>query len=192
MVDFTSYLQHGPRTSYRSGPMGDAELTYRDNECHCVECLSNSALRDNQRSIYDNFSKDMEFIDDTQYLICPPRVLGYHLNSRTWLELDISEMDTKSVPAERSASTELGDMEVATGPDYYLSDIHKPKSRKAFDMLQLRKNQKDLIKDLVESHSSGTGRKPLMEDIMEDKGKGLVILLHGTLPYSHRVNSMLI
>ena len=192
MVDFTSYLQHGPQTSYRCGPMGDAEISHKDDECHCTDCMSNKALQNNQRSIYDNFQRDAEFIDDIQYLICPPRVLGYHLNSRTWLELDISEKGSKSIPSDRPASTDLDYLEVATDPDYYLSDILKPKSRKAFDKLQLRKNQKDLIKDLVESHSSGTGKKPLMEDIMEDKGKGLVILLHGTPPYGHHVNSILI
>jgi SpoVK/Ycf46/Vps4 family AAA+-type ATPase len=150
MVDFESYLQHAPNIG-KYGPMGDVPFSSRDDECRCASCMNNQALKDNQKTAYDNFNGNTEFLDDTQYLICPPRVLGYHLESRTWLELESSKME----------------------------DIIHLKSKEAFDKLELAKTQKDLIRDLVESHTSGTGKKPLMEDIMKGKGKGLVILLHG-------------
>jgi len=90
-------------------------------------------------------------MDETQYLICPLRVLGYHLETRTWLELESDN----------------------------IKDIIHLKSEEAFNQLELVKPQKDLIRDLVQSHTSGTRKKPLMQDIMNEKGKGLVILLHG-------------
>lgn len=158
-MDFASYLQHAPG-SRRYGPMGDAIYSSSDDECRCASCVSNEALKHNQKTMYDDVDKNAEFLDETQYLICPPRVLGYQLDSRTWLELDISEktMDTSK---------------------RYLEDIAQPMSKKAFQKLELTPAEKGLIKDLVESHTSSTGKKPLMEDIMKEKGRGLVILLHG-------------
>jgi hypothetical protein len=149
MVNFESYLQNAPDIR-KYGPMGDAIFCNDDDECRCASCMNNQALRDNQKTAYDKYH-NREFMDDTQYLIGPPRVLGYNLESRTWLELRSDKM----------------------------VDIKRIKSQEAFDKLELVKTQKDLIRELVESHNSGTGKKPLMEDIMKERGKGLVILLHG-------------
>jgi SpoVK/Ycf46/Vps4 family AAA+-type ATPase len=149
MVDFESYLQHAPDIK-NHGPMGKVEFSQSENECHCGSCLNNQLLIDNQRKSYDECDPTKP-LSDEQYLICPPRVLGYHLESRTWLELDVEK----------------------------LSIISQPVSDSAFKKLQLRKELKDLIRKLVQSHTSGTGKKPLMEDIVKGKGQGLVILLHG-------------
>jgi SpoVK/Ycf46/Vps4 family AAA+-type ATPase len=150
MVDFESYLQHAPKIR-KYGPMGDAIFSKDDDECRCASCMNNQALKDNQKMSYDNYNSTKEFMDEIQYLICPPRVLGYHLDSRTWLELESAKM----------------------------VDIKHIQSKEAFDKLELATTQKNLIRELVESHTSGNGKKPLMEDIMKEKGKGLVILLHG-------------
>jgi SpoVK/Ycf46/Vps4 family AAA+-type ATPase len=150
MVDFESYLQHAPSVR-KYGSMGNASFSVRDDECRCASCINNQSLLDNQKTKYDNHGPDKEFMDERQYLICPPRVLGYHLETKTWLELD---SDT-------------------------IENIEHPRSEMAFGKLELAKTQKDLIRELVQSHTSGTGKAPMMEDIMKDKGKGLVILLHG-------------
>lgn len=149
MIDFESYLQHAPDIK-NHGPMGKIEFSRDENECHCGSCLSNDLLIKNQRKDYDEWDPK-EPMNDEQYLICPPRVLGYHLESRTWLELDVDG----------------------------ISVIPQLVSDSAFKKLQLRKELKDLIRRLVQSHTSGTGKKPLMEDIVKGKGQGLVILLHG-------------
>jgi SpoVK/Ycf46/Vps4 family AAA+-type ATPase len=60
-----------------------------------------------------------------------------------------------------------------------VENISQPTSNEAFVKLQLPKANKDLIQNLVQSHTSGTGKKAMMEDIVSGKGKGLVILLHG-------------
>jgi hypothetical protein len=140
--------------------MGDAVFSTDDDECGCASCASNEALREHQKMNYDGVDKKTEFYEETQYLICPPRVLGYHLGFRTWLELDISE---KSPDSNKQ----------------YLQDIAKPKSDEAFAKLELDPQVKTLIKDLVQCHTSTTIKKPLMEDIIKEKGRGLVILLHG-------------
>lgn len=152
MIDFESYLQHAPDIK-SNGPMGEIEFLNSSDECHCGSCLSNELLKENQRRHYDDWDpvKNGPFASLEQYLICPPRVLGYHLESRTWLELDVEK----------------------------LTNISQPVSDSAFKKLQLHKTQKELIRKLVQSHTSGTGKKPLMVDIVKGKGQGLVILLHG-------------
>ena len=134
--------------------MGEVEFAGVANECHCGSCGDNELLKENQRRGYDDWDPKKNgqgpFCDE-QYLLCPPRVLGYHLESRTWLELDVEELRIISQPASDSA----------------------------FKKLQLQKPLKELIENLVKSHTSGTGKEPLMEDIVKGKGQGLVILLHG-------------
>jgi hypothetical protein len=116
MVNFESYLQNAPDIR-KYGPMGDAIFSNDDDECFCASCMNNQALRDNQKMACDKYDRNREFMDDTQYLICPPRVLGYHLESRTWLELRSDKM----------------------------VDIKRIKSQEAFDKLRLAETQKDLL-----------------------------------------------
>lgn len=150
MVDFVSYLQHAPNANIYA-PMGDLQFSDKDDECNCGSCMNNEPLRQNQRRDFDRWVGEKEFEDEEQYLLCPPRVLGYHLETRTWLELDIKEIRI----------------------------IEETTSDKAFQGLQLEQDHKDLIKRLVLSHSSTTDKAPIMEDIVKGKGKGLVMLLHG-------------
>ena len=150
MVDFQSFLEQAPNIR-KYGPMGDVVFSSEDDECRCASCATNQSLRNNQKIGFDGCTREEEFGDEDQYLLCPPRVLGYHLDSRTWVELDI----------------------------HHIKEIVQVTSEEAFERLELVKAQKDLIRDLVKSHTSGTGKLPMMQDIMKDKGKGLVILLHG-------------
>jgi hypothetical protein len=149
MVDFKSYIQHAPNVEVHA-PMGDITFSNRDDECRCGSCMGNEALRKNQRRDLDSWTHKKPFQEE-QYLLCPPRVLGYHLDSRTWLELDVE----------------------------VIGKIEEVSSDEAFTKLQLIPTYKNLIKDLVQSHTSNTGKKPMMVDIVKEKGRGLVILLHG-------------
>ncbi|GLI81005.1 hypothetical protein PoHVEF18_009374 [Penicillium ochrochloron] len=163
MVDFQAYLQNVPSSGH-FGPVGTAEIVNKDDECRCSTCSANRALSNNQKRHYDGANANNEF-EELQYMICPPRVLGYHLQSRNWLELNIGKhqgVPSDSVEGER-----------------YLSDVAQPRNNKEFDTLQLDEMQKTLIRDLVQSHVSRTNSKLWVEDIGQNKGRGLVILLHG-------------
>ncbi|MCJ1437027.1 hypothetical protein MMC27_006412 [Xylographa pallens] len=149
MVDFGSYVQHGPPYEYYP-PMGDLEFTEDDGTCQCALCAANMALRASQKPHYDH-AKNTDGFEDTQYLICPPRVLGYHLNGKRWVELDVR----------------------------LVSEIEHLTDASSFRQLELNPVQKELIKKLVKSHASGTEKTPFMRDLMKGKGNGLVILLHG-------------
>jgi flagellar biosynthesis GTPase FlhF len=115
--------------------------------------MNNEDLRKNQRRDIDDWNpteSDRE-VSDEQYLLFPPRVLGYHLSTRIWLELHVES----------------------------IKEIDQPVSDAQFNKLQLKLDYKKLIKKLVESHTGDHDKKSLMEDFVVGKGKGLVILLHG-------------
>jgi len=151
MVDFSSYLQHCP-SSAEFPPIGDLKFIEDDNgTCSCGTCMANDRLRDNQKLHYDR-AKGNSIWEDTQYLICPPRVLGYHLKSKRWVELNVE----------------------------LVRSIQNLRHLAPFQKLQLPRQKKELILQLVECHASGKdGKNRSMTDLMRGKGNGLVILLHG-------------
>lgn len=151
MVDFSSYLQHGPPFA-KFPPMGEVKfLEDDDGTCKCGTCVSNDKLRENQKLHYDRVKPDDQW-EEIQFLICPPRVLGYHLKGKIWVELDVEKV----------------------------AGIKNLKDSTSFESLELAKGQKSLIKQLVACHASGKDNKDRsMTDLMQGKGNGLVILLHG-------------
>ena len=130
--------------------MGDIKFVEDEGTCQCTLCAANMALRASQKPHYGH-AKNTDSFEDTQYLICPPRVLGYHLNGKRWVELDVN----------------------------LVSEIENLTDASSFRRLELNPVQKELIKKLVKNHASGTEKLPFMRDLMKGKGNGLVILLHG-------------
>lgn len=153
MVDFGSYIQHGPDFT-KFPPMGDVNFVIDDDDsesCKCTLCSANDKLKENQKPHYDQVSNAAGW-DETQLLICPPRLLGYHLKGKRWVELDVNNV----------------------------KNIKKLKDTTSFEQLQLNRPQKNLIQNLVACHASGSENKNrTMSDLSQGKGNGLVILLHG-------------
>ena len=121
--------------------------------CTCEICFENEALMETTRCRYDGVDKTQEFTEE-QYLICPPRVLGYLMVRKTWAQLLVED---------------VRDLEKNNGD--------------AFSKLVLEHQQKTLIRSLVSKHGdesvNGEGGSQQVEDIVEGKGKSVVILLHG-------------
>ena len=156
MVDFNSYLQHGPASSdSKFPPMGDLKFVEDDDDpCRCGNCLANEKLRKNQKLHYDRVASKDGW-EETQYLICPPRALGYHLKGKRWVELEVEK----------------------------ITDIANLEDGSSFKNLELARPQKNLIEKLVKCHASERNTKErAMTDLMQGKGNGLVILLHGKDP----------
>ena len=155
MVDFEAYFQ---QTSLLA-PLGGFQPTPREVECGCSTCQKNDVLKDKLKFDYDNVKAEVppESWQDEQWLICPPRVMGYSMRDGHWLQLQVDLVKT---------------------PD-------KNDDDDTFDhKLTLDPNTKKIIKDLVVNHESGKKRagKPSkgLEDLVDEKGKGLVMLFHGT------------
>jgi len=125
------------------------------DDCNCSSCKANTALWDELRVGYDGVGPDKEF-NDEQYLLCPPRVLGYFMQQKMWVQLLVS--DVKEIEAQ---------------------------SENAFKRLVMAPKQKELILSLVRNHGklTGDGTGMRLKDIVDGKGDGLVILLHGWFPY---------
>lgn len=158
MIDALSFRQHGPGKHYQRPqqmPMGKVRFSSIE-ECRCAICQQNDFLAESQRTTYDMEPEYVEkgFKEEMQYLICPPRVLGFHLSSKRWVELKVDSVQE----AERI---------VDTG---------------AFENLKMESyKSKALLKNLVTSHwkKRRSDNKGKMRDLIKGKGESLVILLYG-------------
>jgi hypothetical protein len=158
MVDFGSYYQYGDPDSQ----IGEIVVADDSAECTCEDCKGNAGLQALYRTKYDGMKgSKKEIWTEEQTMLCPPRVLGYVLKDKQWAQLDVES----------------------------LVEIQDDKSDDAFaNKLQLAgerggKQTKDLLMALVKNHGirevkrGSTGYQ--LNDIVEEKGKGLVILLYG-------------
>jgi hypothetical protein len=93
---------------------------------------------------------------DEQYMMCPPRVLGYALKQKKWAQLLVDKL---SPPNDADASTFQ-------------------------ERLQLDDEDKKLVQKSVQAHEVGKGKAKngqtiALQDFAPDKGKGLIIMLYG-------------
>lgn len=99
--------------------------------------------------------KDVE--EDDNYPLFPPRLLGYATREKVWGQFAV---DHTNLPPGKKTSKFQND-------------------------LQLDQKYKDIIEALVASHESNQETKQDKEqqvrDVVQNKGKGLVLLLHGIL-----------
>lgn len=172
MVDHLSYFQYGPSIARN----GSLEPSTDDWDCMCADCQLNDGLARKYRTSFDKaeMSKPKMHWDDEQYMLCPPRVLGYVLKDKQWAQLQVTNL--RPIPLE--------DDKNAWNDRLRLSDD----STGGFKSKDL--STKQLLFDLVRSHISAdpsntanpdASEDKLLEvdDIVPGKGKGLVILLYG-------------
>lgn len=133
--------------------MGALRETEPYTECTCPSCWETERRRNTFRLRYDRFRNTKNFADE-QYMILPPRVLGYAMRTKIWGQLLVNNV----------------------------RNVRYDKEENTFKKLVLAKSQKKLIESLVSKHgelNSDGGDANQLEDLVEGKGKGLVILLHG-------------
>lgn len=108
------------------------------------------------RSTFDDDKHQTEW-DDEQYMLCPPRVLGYSLRDKQWAQLQVSVL--KIIPDH--------DVNNSWNTRLKLADGEKTK---------------DMILELVKGHENSDPSQNeglQVRDFVDRKGKGLVILLYG-------------
>lgn len=100
--------------------------------------------------------KRYDLSDEGKYLLSPPRVLGWSTVRKSWCEFMVTE-----VQKTRSRNARIFEVE-----------------------LQLDSKVKRMIKALVEQHNRKDDKDDVANpDLIEGKGRGLVIMLHGRLPF---------
>ena len=153
MVDFESYNRYGPSTANIGSLVPDTDAS----ECRCPDCRENEGLRAEYRTRFDEEASQRGEWEDEQYILCPPRVLGYVLREKQWAQLQVTSL--KSIP-EKDSNNSWSDRLV-------LADGDKTKK---------------MILELVMGHGTNAlnvGDGLEVDDIIAKKGKGLVILLYG-------------
>lgn len=167
MVDYVSYFQYGPPVARN----GDLEPSPVNVDCMCSDCQQNEGLAIKYRTWFDKQEAQAnETWDDEQYLICPPRVLGYVLKEKQWAQLQTTLI--KDIPSDGEQDAWHTRLQLDDGGA-----------------------TKNLLFNLVRSHisESNQAKRPRdaleVDDIIPGKGKGLVILLYGM---SHFINESII
>ncbi|KAI0490382.1 hypothetical protein F4859DRAFT_520199 [Xylaria cf. heliscus] len=147
IVDFASYLTYQPPPALRLGSL-------QKYEGSVVELSPSRRAREDFKNMYkldwDRHSPKQKMSSE-QLLCCPPRVLGYALKQKAWVQLLVR----------------------------YLDPPNKANDSTFKDQLQLDSDAKDLILKSVQAHTKSGKVSQGLEDFAPEKGKGLVIMFYG-------------
>ncbi|KAL8692665.1 MAG: hypothetical protein Q9218_002365 [Villophora microphyllina] len=152
MVDFESYYRYGPLVA----TVGSLDLITESQECMCRECQNVSAWHNVKRARFDEDAHQEDW-EEEQFMLCPPRVLGYIFSDKQWAQLQVT----------------------------LLRDIPKHGVADSWNRVKLADGEetKQMILNLVEGHGTANSKDDdsglVVDDIVAKKGKGLVILLYG-------------
>jgi len=152
IVDFSSYMTYQPARAPILGSLYMYEGHVSDLS---PERRKQKIFQDMYRTDWDGHPPEKDMTPE-QLLCCPPRVLGYALKQKTWVQLLVKHLRKPN------------DADVSTFRD----------------KLQLDEESKDLISKSVIAHEKGkrkneNGKSSGLEDFAPEKGKGLVIMLYG-------------
>ena len=145
MVDHEAFYKYGSRPS-KIGAENNIST------CLCKSCQT--YMKDiigtlpSQAEIRKSKGAKM-LLTDVQCMLCPPRVLGFAMRVKLWVQMLVLRVRT----------------------------IEPKTTGKAFESLELDKTNKRLLKTLVKEHSRNGSR--LVDDLIPGKGNGLIVLLHG-------------
>ena len=157
-MDFASYYKYGVSTAQ----IADLEVTDEYDECDCNECMKDDELMAQSRTRYDGKKgqEDEEWEED-QLMLCPPRVLGYVLREKQWAQLDVEKIKQTSEKGRKDAF----------------------ENRLKLHGEEDGKTTKQTLMGLIENHGIGEASRGnagyQLNDLVAEKGKGLVILLYG-------------
>lgn len=141
-------------------------------QCDCMQCQTNEELVNLLRTNYDKFGKDCQglwppFHNDEQYMICPPFVKGFDLFKKIWVHMAVKNVH-----------------------DIRQEDLNSQKTLKKVVLPDTEnwRRVKSILTNLIGCHGVDMrkidGVPSRVRDVIEGKGDGLVILLHG----KHRRN----
>ncbi len=141
--------------------IGDEPVSADIDECRCSDCDKSEGLKERFKPHWDGMtgSKDEEW-EPLQTMLCPPRVLGYVLKDKRWAQFNVDNLN--DIPDESYESV--------------MSRLHLVGENAGAEI-------KELLYGLVKHHGGGTAKRDnksyVIDDIVAEKGKGLVFLLYG-------------
>ncbi|KAH7333227.1 P-loop containing nucleoside triphosphate hydrolase protein [Rhexocercosporidium sp. MPI-PUGE-AT-0058] len=152
IIDNFSYMRSRRNPGFGKLALGEylgLEVTI---ECPCDTCQKNSITKNWLKKIlhYTPEKSRDEFTDsNSRLLLCPPKVLGYSLKLGCWGQFSVDNIR--------------------------IIDLSGATVSESFDQgLELDEDNKQLLLGVVRNHEEAP-----FSDVVEGKGRGLVILLHG-------------
>jgi hypothetical protein len=114
MVDYASYFQYGQA----DGRNGALESANSGPGCACSDCQNNPGLIQRCRSWMDLVENiQRKEWDPEQYLLCPPRVLGYILKEKHWAQLQVTKLEAIKPSTENSIEALFSKLHLADDPE---------------------------------------------------------------------------
>ena len=135
----------------RAGCCG-SDVTFADYE---VDQIERSAFRNEHRHLFDANIEDSSHLRPEHVILLPPHVYGFVLRTRRWATFDIDRL------------TEI------------------PRDEKGWKDLVIDPSIKKTVLALVTNHERSFGHENMtnsalsLVDLVQGKGRGLIILLHG-------------
>jgi hypothetical protein len=111
MVDYESFLRYNDQFA-RNGSLIPGITGV---ECSCFDCQNNAGLTERYRTRFDDAYVKGKVWEDEQYLLCPPRVLGYILREKQWAQLQLSKLT--ELPDEGKEDAWDGRLKLADDPE---------------------------------------------------------------------------
>ncbi|RSL48177.1 hypothetical protein CEP51_015671 [Fusarium floridanum] len=101
VVDFKSYLDY---QSPSAPLLGDMDRYFGHTECSCKDCRE--SLEHMYKYSWDRASPKKE-LSNEQLMLLPPRVLGYALAQKRWVQLDVEKLQNPSSADSRNFNDKL-------------------------------------------------------------------------------------
>lgn len=140
--DASEYMQNASSKGY---PIGKS-----DHSIYAHDTQAEPEVVADFRDLVDKLNPDDPLDpDNDDFLVTPPRLLGYATRQRIWGQIGLDDAKPAKEPDENT----------------FVRD------------LQLDHRYKTMILSLVKSHMQKKGQP--VRDLVDNKGKGLVLLLHG-------------
>jgi hypothetical protein len=181
IIDNYSYLNSSRNASADNlPPLGD--LRPMDGalfDCQCTKCRTGPTQNWENRFSIDTSGEGKDFVSSEEHLLlCPPKVLGYVLTRKIWGQFRVK--DARPCQHDDPAST-LFDTKLEL-------DLRHKKLLKVSNMSCIPEYRKKLIgaQAFIDNHKRTRSARPSksgaqVTDLIEGKGKGLVIILHGKI-----------
>lgn len=161
IIDNYSFLRSSRNQDNECLLLGDKQGTASSifSPCPCGSCHSSTTqkwsrvLRNPEQNTEDQLTSRFGESEE-RLLLCPPRVLGYSLQLKQWCQFRVHNIERL-------------DLKPNWGSDGSGSSFEEE--------LQLPAQDKRLLKSMIQNH----GSRSTLKDLVDNKGQGLVILLHG-------------
>lgn len=173
IIDNYSFLQseQNPMKHNNMPPLGKRIPTMRPG-CLCPRCRGSVVREWKQDPMIDPAEAGKRFAEDEDRLqLLPPRILGFALKEKVWGQFLVENV-TKCVPK---------DDENREGPFWKDLELDKESKELLWAFMQQHKVTATLsnFERSIGSNAEVPEVSPKSIDIIEGKGQGLVILLHG-------------